>query len=186
MAALRQATWPVHQRLEKRLAVKDRFADLDGYRAHLARLLAFYALAEESWGEWLAPALGDFSARRKAALLRRDLAAVGGLALPDAPSIAPAGSTAAALGGFYVLEGATLGGQHLLPLVERRLGLSAANGASYLASYGAQTAAMWQRFGAAVEAHCLDPEATASAVAAAHLTFTTLESWLCGEQDANE
>jgi len=38
MTALKEATWPVHQRLEKRLAVKDRFSSLDLYQAHLARL----------------------------------------------------------------------------------------------------------------------------------------------------
>jgi heme oxygenase len=186
MAALKEKSWPVHQRLEKRLAVKDRFADMERYRSHLAQLLAFYAAAEQAWGAWLALALDDFDARRKAALLERDLAAVGGRPLQTVPVLAATDCTAAALGSFYVLEGATLGGQHLLPLAGRRLGLSAAHGASYLASYGAEVDVMWRRFGAAVEAHCQTPQACARAVAAAEATFVNLENWLCGEPHANE
>jgi len=186
MAAMKKATWPMHQRLEKRLAIKDRFGDLDSYRAHLARLLAFHAAAEAAWGAWLAPALSDFAERRKTALLMQDLAAVGGRPFHGAAIVPAAASTAAALGGLYVLEGATLGGQYLLPLVERRLGLSAGHGASYLASYGPEVAVMWQGFGAAVHAHCLTPEASAHAVAAAQATFASLENCLCEGHDANE
>lgn len=186
MAALKQATWPVHQRLEKRLAVKDRFGDLDSYRAHLSRLLMFHVSAEAAWGPWLKPALSDFAARRKTELLTSDLAAVGGQPLPGIATVPVAASTAAALGSQYVLEGATLGGQYLLPLVERRLGLSAGHGASYLASYGPEVAMMWRGFGAAVQAHCHTNEATLEAVAAAQATFAALEICLCGKQDTDE
>lgn len=182
MAVLKEATWPIHQRLEKRLAVKDRFASLDRYRMHLARLLAFHTAAELAWGRHLTPALSDFAARRKVALLAHDLAAVGGVAL-DRPAMVPAASdTACALGCFYVLEGATLGGQYLLPLVERRLGLSSGHGASYLASYGAEVGEMWRLFGAAVQACCPTHEATARAVAGAQTTFAALEACLCKEE----
>jgi heme oxygenase len=181
MIALKQATWPEHQRLEKHLAIKDRFGNLDGYRTHLARLAAFYAAAEETWASWLTPVLTDFDARRKAALLAQDLSALGGKPATGA-AVPQVSDTAAALGCFYVLEGATLGGQYLLPLVQRKLGLSADHGASYLASYGADVSAMWQRFGAAVEAHCQTPQATASAVAAAQTTFIALQDWLCAEE----
>jgi len=184
MAHLKQATWPVHQRLEKRLAVKDRFADLDLYRAHLARLLAFHEAAEAAWAPWLVPVLEDFAVRRKAQLLRHDLAALGGQPGREPPALPAVHSSAAALGGFYVLEGATLGGQHLLPLVARHLGLSRAHGASYLASYGADVAPMWQRFGAAVQRHCHGP-AAAQAVATAQATFAMLEDCLCGDTRAH-
>jgi len=181
MVSLREATWPLHLRLEKRLAIKDRFSDLDCYRDHLALLLGFYSVAEAEWSASLAPALSDLPARYKTAQLARDLAALGGVPVPGAmvPAVA---NTAAALGGFYVLEGATLGGQHLLPLVERRLGLSAEHGASYLASYGSDVGPMWQRFGAAVESHCQTAEATESAIAGAQATFQAIEDWLCGAQ----
>jgi len=182
MTSLKEATWDTHLRLEKRLAVKARFATLAAYRDHIGRLWAFYAAAETEWNDLLAPALNDLPARRKASLLAEDLLALGGAQGSLAPVPAMRDS-ASALGGFYVLEGATLGGQHLLPLVERGLGLSASHGAAYLASYGPQVAAMWQRFGAAVEAHCQTPEAQGQAAAAAQSTFLAMEAWLCGEQE---
>ena len=179
MISLKEATWPVHLRLEKRLAVKDRFSDLARYRHHLALLAAFYAIAETAWDASLAPVLADWPARRKAPLLARDLVAVGGTALAGA-TVPTATDSAFALGCLYVLEGATLGGQHLLPLVQRQLGLSGEHGASYLASYGNEVGAMWRRFGAAVESHCQDADAGARAVAGAVATFLALEEWLCG------
>ena len=179
MISMKEATWPVHLRLEKRLAVKDRFSELARYRHHLALLAAFYASAEMQWDAWLAPVLADWPARRKAPLLSRDLAAVGGT--PLAGAVVPAVTDSAfALGCLYVLEGATLGGQHLLPLVQRQLGLSGEHGASYLASYGSDVGAMWHRFGAAVESHCQDADASKRAVAGAVATFLALEEWLCG------
>ena len=179
MLSLKEATWPVHLRLEKRLAVKDRFSELGRYREHLALLAAFYTVAEAEWDAWLAPVLADWPARRKAPLLARDLADVGGT--PLARPIVPIATDAAfALGCMYVLEGATLGGQHLLPLVQRQLGLSAEHGASFLASYGTDVREMWRRFGAAVESHCQDAGAGARAVAGAQATFLAMEDWLCG------
>ncbi|NMM26496.1 MAG: biliverdin-producing heme oxygenase [Glaciimonas sp.] len=181
MISLREATWPMHLRLEKRLSIKDRFSELACYRHHLALLESFYTAAEAEWSPWLAAVLSDLPARYKAPLLGRDLAALGGT--PILGAIVPTATDSAfALGSFYVLEGATLGGQHLLPLVERRLGLSAQHGASYLASYGSEVAVMWQRFGAAVESHCQTAHATGCAIAGANATFQAMENWLCGAQ----
>jgi heme oxygenase len=179
MKSLKAATWDAHRRLEKRLAVNDRFADLAAYRHHLAQLGAFYAAAEADWAAWLTQALPDFPSRKKAALLAEDVECLGGTAAPAATAPAVS-SVAAALGGYYVLEGATLGGQVLLPVVERRLGLSATRGARYLASYGPATGQMWQRFGTAVEAHCPTPATVTQATAAAQATFLALETWLLG------
>jgi len=179
MLSLKEGSREAHLRLEKRLAIKDRFAQIDLYREHIARLASFYAVAETQWAAWLEPALNDFPARRKASLLARDLAAVGGAPISGArvPSVT---DTASALGSFYVLEGATLGGQYLLPLVERRLGLSALHGASYLGSYGTEVGDMWKRFGVAAQAHCQTDDDIGRAVAAARTTFLAMEDWLCG------
>ena len=179
MDALKYATKDVHIRLEKRLAVKDRFSELALYLDYIANLWAFYAAAEAEWAALLEPVLKDFPARRKAALLANDLQAVGGT--PGSFAVIPAiTDTASALGGFYVLEGATLGGQHLLPIAERKLGLSSEKGASYLASYGSQVLEMWQTYGAAVESYCQTPESAEHAVAAALATFLSMEECLCG------
>ncbi len=181
MSFLKEVTWDVHLRLEKRLAAKKRFSDLPSYREHLSKLWAFQAAAEDQWAPLLQTVLDDFPARRKAHLLAGDIDAAGG-SLPSAAAPVPiAQDGVAALGGFYVLEGATLGGQHLLPIVERKLGLSASHGASYLASYGPDVERMWQLFGAAVTAQCTTPPLRERAAFSARATFLALEQWLCGE-----
>ncbi|WP_294541298.1 hypothetical protein [uncultured Rhodoblastus sp.] len=43
---LKDFTWDIHLRLEKRLAVRDRFSDLALYRPHLARRWGFQTGAE--------------------------------------------------------------------------------------------------------------------------------------------
>ena len=178
MAGLKSGTADLHRRLERRLAGAERFIVRERYVEHLARLATFYGPAEANWASYLYPVLNDFDARRKFALLLRDLLYLGGDARAAA-ELPPVSDSAAALGAFYVLEGATLGGQHLLTVVERKLGLDAAHGASYLASYGAEVRMMWARFGQQVEAHCRDQAAIVRAVNAARATFAALEDCLC-------
>ncbi|MBS0393615.1 MAG: biliverdin-producing heme oxygenase [Proteobacteria bacterium] len=186
LAALRAATWPCHQRLERRLEVKRRFGERAAYRRHLEQMWGFCAGLE--CGD--APTVGarvlpDYERRRKLPLLERDLVALGadagGLAgLPRCGALERCGDAAVFLGRVYVLEGATLGGRTLLPLVERQLGFSAGHGAAFLASYGEDVEAMWRCFGAAVEAGCATPEQRSRAAAAACEAFEVLEHWLCG------
>jgi heme oxygenase len=187
MTRLRVATWPSHQRLEKDLDVKARFAELASYRQYLQKMWGFCAALEgaltpESFGG----ALPDYDRRRKLPLLTRDLEALGASAifvssLRVCTSVPAISSPAAALGCAYVWEGATLGGRVLLPVVEERLGLTAAHGAAFLASYGAQVGAMWGRFSDAVNAFCDKPDRQSLAVDAAITTFDRLADWLYRE-----
>jgi heme oxygenase (biliverdin-IX-beta and delta-forming) len=185
-AALREATWPAHQRLEKRLDVKTRFGALPAYSAHLQKMWGFCAPLEQRLaGQPLAQVLPDCEARRKLPLLRCDLLALGAeaediAALPCCAELPACPDLAAALGCLYVLEGATLGGRTLLPLVQSRLGLAAHSGASFLASYGADVSAMWRSFGSALDSWCAPPLRTRRAAQAAIATFEALELWLCG------
>ena len=180
MKALKDATWDIHMDLEKRLAVKNRFAELPSYRAHLGRLWAFFDQAEQDWAVHLNRVLPDFDARRKAPLLLQDCRALGVALQPGAP-VPSAADGPSALGGFYVLEGSTLGGQYLQPIVERQLGLTSATGASYLTSYGLDVKAMWSSFGAVMEAQCQSADSLGCAVNTARLTFQSLADWLCDE-----
>ena len=182
MVLLKEATRDAHLRLERRLGVKDRFSNLARYREHIALLLAFHAAAEHAWAQRLTPVLSDFPARCKAHLLARDLVAIGGAPIPQVAAVPDLLDSASALGGFYVLEGATLGAQHLLPLVQRSLGLSSEKGASYLASYGADVGDMWRRFGTSVTAHCQSASDCTRAVHGAQVTFQAMEDGLCGVQ----
>lgn len=185
MAALRAATWPAHQQLERRLDVKARFADSSAYCAYLRKMWGFCAALEARLdAQQFGAALPDYERRRKLPLLARDLSALGIAAeavarLPRCDRLPHCADTSAAFGCAYVLEGATLGGRTLLPLVGMRLGLTAQHGASFLASYGDQTALKWRSFGAALDAWCMHAERTAAAVAAAVSTFESLQYWLC-------
>ncbi len=187
IAGLRSATWPSHQRLEKRLDVKARFTQADAYRAHLERMWGFCATIEASLlMESFGGKLPDYEMRRKMPLLTQDLLALGAdpdhiASLPRCEAIPDTADPAAAFGCVYVLEGATLGGRTLLPLVQSRLGLTAVRGASFLASYGDLVGPMWRDFGIALDAWCGEPGRQMSAARAAVGTFDALAAWLCGE-----
>jgi heme oxygenase len=132
----------------------------------------------------LTTALPDYVARRKVPSLTRDLAQLGCslqeiAALPRCERLPGCDNTAAALGCVYVFEGATLGGRTLLPLVASSLGLDAAHGAAFLASYGEHVGSMWRDFGSAVLNSCTRPEERRRAVGAAIETFECLGDWLC-------
>ena len=187
LQVLRAACWPVHQRLERRLDVKHRFTMRDAYVAHLAGMWGYCAGLERSLDPLcLRLALDDYSSRSKLPLLERDLTVLGfdGTMigrLPVCGHFAASADTASAFGTLYVLEGATLGGRTLLPLVLRNLGVAPDSGAAFLASYGEAVGPMWQRFGVALEAWCCNAERISRAADAAVASFARLECWLCGD-----
>jgi heme oxygenase len=188
MADLRTATWPAHQRLDKRLDFKARLATIRTYREHIERMWGFYVSMEAGlssgvFGTWLT----DYAARHKAPMLERDMLALGAepsalAVLPRCPFVPPCEDPPAAFGCAYVLEGATLGGRTLMPLVEARLGLTADHGAAFLASYGHAVGEMWRSFGHALDQCCTTAQHRGRAAAAAAATFVALERWLCGVQ----
>ncbi len=183
MGILRAASWPCHQRLERRLGISARFGDRASYGAHIAAMWGFCAPFEakiERLG--LGDVLADYASRRKVPLLTRDLQVLGVSCaeLPTCENLPECDDATAAFGCLYVFEGASLGGQALLPLVSARLGLTPGHGAAFLASYGDQVTGMWRRFGAALEEWCISPARRAAAAAAAVSTFDCLGDWLCG------
>lgn len=181
---MRESTWPIHQRLDRRLSAARRFARREDYRAHLAALWGIHAAVERGWDAvaWT-DVLDDIDERRKLPLLEADLHRLGGTCaeLPICPDLPSGSDPSTALGVLYVLEGSTLGGRHLLAVVGRTLALGPDNGASYLASYGERVDAMWSRFGHAAEAYCADHERRTRAVESAVSAFAAMERWLCGE-----
>lgn len=185
---LRSTSWPHHQRLEKRLDVKQRFSDAAAYRAHLELMWGFCVVLEAQVAPLLYPTpLDDFPLRQKPPLLERDLEYLGMAPqtiqrLPRCDSLPHSTDAASAFGCLYVLEGATLGGRTLAPLVLDRLRLTDRRGASFLASYGDDTPRMWQSFILALEVACSTPAAQERAAAAASATFVALEEWLCGSR----
>lgn len=107
--ALRAGTAPYHDRVDAIFARTD-FTDRAAYGRFLQAQAAAHIAAEDALDAAGASAvLPDWPTRRRAALLRADLAALG----LDAPATCESldlAQDAAILGGVYVLEGSRLGG----------------------------------------------------------------------------
>jgi len=165
VGALRSATADLHQAVE-RLPVMTRLTaaavDPADYRRYLSAMALVYggleprlfaALTAGLSQEWLV-ALG---LRPKYPALQADLAA-NGLRVPArvpvlvvSPADGQRGALSAALGGLYVLEGATLGGRLIVRQLRRQLGGQLV-GATFLDFHGDQAAAAWKGFSRALEA----------------------------------
>ena len=136
---LKRETTAVHQHLETQLGLLDPSLDVHRYRRVLETFYGFYVPVEIDVTRLAAaePPLG-FSLRARAELIERDLLALGRspaelAALPlcsDRPELSCSEDLAGCL---YVLEGACLGGQVLIPLLHRRLGLAKDSGAAFFA-----------------------------------------------------
>lgn len=175
---LRQETDAAHRQLDGALGLMDETLDQAAYLAILTRLYGF-------WRTWQpqASALMDDDAftvpRRRVALLAADLSALGLSAaeiesLPVCPPL-PLRTEREALGSFYVLEGATLGGQVIRRHVERKLGL-AASGCAYFSGYGPRTGEMWRDTLARLET--VPPGDVDQLVRGATVTFAGIARWL--------
>lgn len=173
---LKTATASHHAAVEERVDVRSALASRERYVQLLQTFLALYANLEkrlEKAIDWNAHGW-PFEARRKTPWLRADLQALGAAeAETDPHGNAPAYPTcAAAIGGLYVLEGATLGGQVITRWVQEHLGLTPTTGGRFFHGYGADTGRHWREFGAWAESVVGDDSAAAEqAVAGARSTF---------------
>ena len=189
LTALKNATAPLHQRLESNLNLLSSSYTTEDYLRLLKAFWGYYQPFEAGLGG--VPALQgwlpDIAKRSKLPLLAADLQVLGvhGDALDKLPvctALPACADLAAALGCLYVMEGSTLGGQFISRHFKMLLNIDAENGGAFFTGYGEQTGAMWQTFRAVLMAATVDKAATvdeASLIHAACETFTTLEHWLC-------
>jgi len=88
--------------------------------------------------------------RKKAHFIQADLAMLNQTAAqPDVSDVLFSThyqTAAAALGGMYVLEGSTLGGQMISKHLSTVLGNAVAGKTTYLSAYASQTGTMWKSF----------------------------------------
>jgi heme oxygenase len=182
--ALREATAAAHERLHHIpafLALAEGRLDRPGYAALLRRLLGFHAAIKAALAAApsLAPYGIDLAERRRAPLLRADLAHLG--ASGEAPlAPVPGLATAAhALGALYVTEGSTLGGRYLARGLDHLLPPKEGNreGRGFLLGHGARHGAMWQACCAAIEACGVEPGRLAGMQEGAAETFAAFEAW---------
>lgn len=145
IARLRRATADAHARLDAALDLPARLADAAERRRLVARFLSLHESAEPALAPWAA-ARPDLQAATgpRAALIRADLAALGGDPAPAPPPPPPVTTLGRALGWHYVLEGSALGGR----VIQREMARRGADlrGLDFLSPYGDQTAARWRGF----------------------------------------
>jgi heme oxygenase len=178
---LKLATAAAHSSLECVLAKRGYFDGREQYIHYLQRFLAFQNEAERALDTPLTiEAVPDWNERRRAHLARSDLATLGAQERHYARSsgrLPPVAAREQALGIAYVVEGSTLGGAYLLKQLAP-LGITAAHGGSYLASYGQDRGRMWQRFLFTLEEARLREVRAESIAAAAIATFTAARYYL--------
>lgn len=177
-AALRAGTREAHERLELRLGL------LDGppSKARFVRALQGFHAFHRAWEPRAAATVGDpafLEPRRRTAVVRRDLAALGAEPLPVPPDLGATGvdDPVAVWGGVYVVEGSTLGGK----LIARSLAdadWTPAGGLKTFDPYGAEAGLRWADCRARLNGFAA--ENVGLMVAAALGTFACLEA-LCAE-----
>ncbi|CRI65388.1 Heme oxygenase-like protein [Thiocapsa sp. KS1] len=146
---LRHATAETHQAVE-RLPLMARLTSpsvtREDYLDYLHALADVYAALEDSLLDALDEEIrNDLGIRPKLPAILDDLAEQGQAHMPRASAqLAPSGS-GAALGGLYVLEGATLGGRVIAKHLRRCLG-PALGSAAFLDFHGEHSSAAWKRF----------------------------------------
>lgn len=153
LSELRRATGARHDEIESLLRLTEpmsaaRYANVvRGFREFLAE-----------WEPRVHDALpgrlrGWYEARRRAPFAAEDLEHLGLLApsMTAAPAreavrALPLRSVPEVFGSLYVIEGSALGGQVITPMLQRHLGLTPGQGASYFHGFGERTGAMWRDF----------------------------------------
>jgi heme oxygenase len=188
---LKSETRPHHERAERVVRLMDPGLTAGDYRRHLEALYGFYGPTEAALAQRLGNAVPALRAheRWKLPLLERDLIAFGhtpaSLArLPRAACPPPLPGVPEALGGFYVLEGATLGGQLLLRHLTRHFEGQAVGDFAFLRAYGEAVGPMWKAFGAALVGASTEAASTDfddRVVQGAKDTFVGFEAWLLQE-----
>lgn len=177
MTKLKEATREQHDNLENTVNVMDRLFSIDDYQMLLTKFYRFYAAIEPRVAaNDLQKAEFDFDARRKTALLEKDLKALGVLDdvrgnVPLWEKLPPLDTSAKAFGSLYVMEGATLGGQVITRHLKQHLDLTPEHGGAFFNSYGANVGPMWKSFGATLTAFAESGEADEEIIEAARKTF---------------
>ncbi|HSO81351.1 biliverdin-producing heme oxygenase [Thiocapsa sp.] len=181
---LRHATAETHEAVE-RLPLMARLTSpsvtREDYLDYLHALAGVYAALEGSLLDALdEETRNDLGIRPKLPAILEDLAEQGQPHIPrTSTQLAPAGS-GTALGGLYVLEGATLGGRVIAKHLRRCLG-PALGSAGFLDFHGEHSSAAWKRFASILDslpAHGrMDP---AEVVSGACTTFAVVHRMLEG------
>ena len=178
MSELRAATTQEHRELEEEVGIAESLQSQEGYRSLLGAFYGFVAPLEARLAQFRWEVLNlRFDKRRKAGLLERDLLTLGidPATLPQCDELPELGNLEEACGALYVMEGSTLGGQHI-SRVARQAGLTE-SAIHYFQSYGPRVAEMWKELGEALNAFAETGERSPQLVEGARKTFRAFQHW---------
>lgn len=177
LSALKSKTQVYHSDIETVVNLRDPDMTLEEYGKLLQIFHGFYNPIEETAAaNFDAETLArfDFESRRKTAWLHSDLRALGLEAdTTHKAELPPLETYPQVLGAFYVMEGATLGGQHIARQVSQKFGVTPEKGCAFFSSYQEKRMPMWQAYQAVLVA-CDEPDAL---VDAACDTFRRFNAW---------
>ena len=185
MEELRRRTREAHDRVERLplfSAILRPGFSLADYTRLLIHLRGFYAVVEPALFDGLpVEAMPALSHRRKTTLLERDIEALagGGAVSHRLHGLDASDWTAARrMGGLYVLEGATLGGQLIRKQLRRRFGSEIDGALAFYGCYEGRVAAEWGAF-RALMGDLFDgkPDEIEDVVSGALAVFACLERW---------
>lgn len=181
--SLKAATASHHRRIEARFRILDPKLDLSRFAGWLERLYGYYAPFERAVDPWAGVLDIDWAARRKAPLLRRDLACLGAdrariEALPLCGELPELADVASLFGAIYVFEGSTLGGRYIAGHLASTLRLDATTGASFFQPYGPDPKPRWQAFQSRLCQVASTPDLEARIIRSACETFESFDRWL--------
>jgi heme oxygenase len=185
---LKRGTAHLHRHLEIQLGLLEADLDLCRYRRILGLFYGFYAPIEDVLRP-LAP-MFPFPLRPRAMLLENDLSILGMepdkiAALPCCAALPELSCCEELAGCMYVLEGASLGGQAVTPVLRRRLGVAKDSGASFFAGDEDGTAARWVIVLEWLEGLERTGVAPQRIVTAANATFEALARWVDGQEPSS-
>jgi heme oxygenase len=181
---LKRETACLHRRLETDLGLLEADLSLDRYRRILELFFGFYSSIEAGMGHLVSAGLAlGFRLQARAGLIESDLRSIGlshcqvaGLRrCVDLPRL----STREELAGcLYVIEGASLGGQFIAPVLRDRLGVDQTCGASFFIGDGERTRERWSLFLIWLEDLVRGGAATGEIITSARATFLAFALWM--------
>jgi heme oxygenase len=183
MERLKEETKGAHQQLEKVTVPFIRNAKDNVSYAYVLRLFyGYFRPMEIRIQEFITAAhIHDIAERRQSEALIADLKTIGAdqdetLVTKNLPTIK---NVAQAIGAMYVIEGSTLGGQHISKMLAYQLNRAPEDGITFFSGYGTQTYAKWAMFTQMVNEYVANnPHLADEIVAAADETFSKFGEWV--------
>ncbi len=184
LVALRAATAPEHERLERGLDVVGRSRTAEGYRGLLESFWGLYGALEPrlETARSAARVLPGWSRREGLGWLAADLDDLGcGVerrrGLPRCASLPPLNSADEVWGCLYVVEGASLGGGVIAADLARRAGPGGTLPSRFFSGHGAERGRRWHRFRQGLAARLDGPGSAGAVEESARATFLAFERW---------